>query len=282
MFDYVGFGTVIALLQPWAIVAYNKWINGTLSIFPADHIELNSGRSTIVVVRGVMQARNKNMFVRNIELSITRLKDSAQRRFRWLAFRSMQFPFPGHQLPASEIPTSFLVHTDSPHKFNIVFYDFDGAAEITPIMRDYDNAWFTLQGELRAKGFLDSEVFNDPRLKPIMKSEALYSEIKNRIDLFIKSDIYEKASTLLNDNFFWTAGDYYAKMIANCDNKRMSAEAEFVFKLTDSESKHLRNNLLIELLAQINALLNSSEAHLPIPYTVSIVDKRSVTTTQAG
>src|ERR1700722_4700256 len=82
--------SVVALAQPWVIRLYDSNFKpGAIDIYETGQLEIGfSGFGTTIAVNGTLRARDRDQFVRAIQLDLTKQKDGSTHQFEWRMFRS--------------------------------------------------------------------------------------------------------------------------------------------------------------------------------------------------
>ena len=112
---------VIALIQPWAIALWKKYYRrGKLEIYQTGNLIIGYGLvGPLISVSGTLRSMNQDLFVERIDLELIKVKDRSRHFFEWGLFLGSDMV----NQDKFEMPSSFMVSTSSPHRFNIQFHD---------------------------------------------------------------------------------------------------------------------------------------------------------------
>ena len=108
----------VVLAQFWVIAAWKRFIQkGRVEIYESGALEVSYGTfGPSISLTGTLRAINKDIFIRQIRIRVTRQKDGARFLFNWRAFRPNTIQLVGQQIATLELASSFLLTTDAPHK----------------------------------------------------------------------------------------------------------------------------------------------------------------------
>jgi len=192
---------IYGIIQVWFIALWKKYARkGKINIYETGTIEI--GYSTFgptIGLNGTLRALNKDVFIKSIDLLVVRGKDKAQHILKWIAFRPPKIDLAGSQPISMEIPSSFLVPPDSPHRFNIVFNDNDLFEDIRPLFNAYISEWYKVADQL-------TKIWT-PSLGVTPEPEIIAQQIE-LIEDFRKSTIHIDTYTALNRRCYWEPGNY--------------------------------------------------------------------------
>jgi hypothetical protein len=116
---------LIALIAPGLPWAYRRWFKkGRVEVHPTGNIEVGYGNfGPSIALQGTLQGIDRDLFIRTISLRVTREADDARHEFEWAVFRSSRFVNTRPREIAWTLPSSFLLLTSQPFRYNIVFND---------------------------------------------------------------------------------------------------------------------------------------------------------------
>lgn len=141
---------VYGIVQVWFIALWMQYIRkAKIKIYETGTIEIGYiAFGPTIRLTGTLRTLNKNIFIKSIDLLIIREKDKAQHALKWFAFRPPTIDLTGSQPVSMEIPSSFLISPDSPHKYNIIFNDEGLFEDIRPLFNIYMSEWYKVADQL--------------------------------------------------------------------------------------------------------------------------------------
>jgi len=148
-----------------------------------------------------------------------------------------------------EIPFSFMVTTDLPHTFNIVFNESSLFDDIHQLYRDYLAEWYKVVDDLN--------IFWPPSIGS-MPPEEVREVIMARIDSFRKSRLHIDLYGALNDRFYWDPGNYQLTVTVQTSKPDKVSESAYRFSITDADTTNLKLNVVTILEEPI-------ASHLRVP-----------------
>jgi hypothetical protein len=224
----------LALVQPWAIAGYKKWIRrGAVEIYEQGAIEVGfSFAGPTVALLGTLRAIDRDVFIRSIGVEIVRLQDKSHHKFDWLAFRQGRITLSGTQDAALEVPSSFLLTTSQPFRFNVVLGDTTTAAKTNDLIATARTAW---NDQLSASGLY----IPNPQLS---QTEAVSKAINNLRSAYsagrIANDVYKD----IDRQNYWEPGKYRLTFEVNLTHPDRSITKSWQFTLTENDSQLVRAN----------------------------------------
>ena len=152
---YAAIIATIALLQPWVVALWKRFLRqGTIDIHETGTIEVGySSYGATIGLTGTLRAVHRDQFVRSIELTVVKGKDSSQHFFNWGLFRSGKLTIGRESEMTVELPSGFMLTTREPGRYSTLFVDSALQAEIRPHLTRVVEAW---QGALLEAGGRDS------------------------------------------------------------------------------------------------------------------------------
>ena len=227
--------SLIAILQYWIVEFWKKYIRkGNVQIHETGKIEVTYGSNgPSIALMGTLQGLNKAVFVKNISLRITRLKDNAQHRFNWRFFRSNVITLGAQKPPEFEVVSGFLLTPDKPFKYHIYFVDDAFMAEYNPKVLVYIEKW----NEFLSKNMvIEADWKKNPQYL-----ESNYTE-------FGKDNKESMATFLLLERaFYWNEGEYKLEFIVETDMLNKQFSKIWHFTLGEEDVKNLRLNTVTML-----------------------------------
>jgi hypothetical protein len=132
---WASFGVaLLALLQAPLLILGRRFFT-KLDIFETGAIEVGfSNVGPTIGLHGTMRVVFRDVFVTDIDLTVLRGRDQAQHDFDWVAFRSGEGP-------TVDLPTGFMVTSTQPHRYNVVFSDFETRDQIAIAEAPVREAW---------------------------------------------------------------------------------------------------------------------------------------------
>ena len=132
-----GIVATIAFLQTWVIKAGGNLVHRRrIKIYPSGSPEIGySVFGPTIGLYGTLRALNGDVFVRQIRVKVHRIRTNGEHWFAWLAFRSPVMMLGESAAPPPELPSSFIVSSSQPYRYNITFHDADIGEEIRPHMQ---------------------------------------------------------------------------------------------------------------------------------------------------
>lgn len=237
----------IGFIQFWIKILWEKFFRkGEIDYYETGTIEIGySMWGPTIGLNGTLRALNKDMFVKSIDLLVVREKDKSQHVFRWIAFRPPRIDLSGSQPISLEIPSGFLISTNSPHRFNIVFNDNDLFEDIRPIFNEYIAEWYKVIEQLTKILPYPSGVF---------ESEIL-AERAALIEDFRSSKIHIDTYTALDRKCYWEAGNYFLTINIKTSKPDKVFTKHYKFSINETDSKNLKLNVITMLEEPISSYL---------------------------
>lgn len=259
-----SYGTLIlavyGIVQVWIIALWKKFIRqGKINIYETGNIEI--GYSTFgptIGLNGTLRAMGKDIFVKSMDLLVIREKDKAQHIFKWIAFRPPKIDLAGSQPITMEIPSSFLISSDSPHRFNIIFNDNDLFEDIRPLVNEYIAEWYKVTGQLTKLWTPSLGVIPQPNTITL-QSELIEKFKKNKIHL----DMYQT----LDRKCYWDEGDYSLTVNVRTSKPDKVFSNKYEFSITEADSKNLKLNVIPILQEPISSYLRIQNYPYNFAYT---------------
>jgi hypothetical protein len=116
---------IYAIVQVWAIAFWKKFIwKGKLTIFETGWIDLGfGGFGPTITLTGTFRAQRKDMFVRKVDIHLTRELDGATFMLEWVAFKAPQIKIGDPTATTFEVPSGINVLVSQPMRYSIAFCD---------------------------------------------------------------------------------------------------------------------------------------------------------------
>jgi hypothetical protein len=240
------YGTLIiavyGVIQIWLVALYKKFRKGKISIYKTGFLELGySSFGPTIAINGTLRAENKDVFVKEIIINVTKHGDSSNRKFEWTTFRPTQIkvdltsPF-GQQL-MFEIPSSFNVLVNQPFRYHIFFSDRETQSLFAPYLHTVIKDWET-------NNFLKSidTIFKEARSVTKDIGESAYK------DFLSNNKTWKDAYDFMKKEFYWTPGKYSMRMIVKSSSPDKTYEdSPRSFYVDELTSRQLETNVEVVL-----------------------------------
>lgn len=198
----------IALIQVWIIALWKRYLKKIIvEVHETGVIEVGYNiLGTTISLHGTLRTIGKDSFIRDIELSLVRLKDGSTHRLDWGFFGSEKITlgFPENHL---ELASGFMLLTSQPRRYNIAFVDTQLQNEIRPIIEKVRMEWSKTYSNANLESIRRFEEAADMRLNYIFQQglEKLYED-------FFNSKEHVDAYTSLDRHCYWEPGKYELQM----------------------------------------------------------------------
>lgn len=231
------FLSFVVFIKPLVIWGYKK-INTKLLYFPNNEVYLffnNSG--SYIQIYGACKAKNSNLIIKNIEVTLTKRRNSEKLNLVWSGFIS-----PVMQKMAG----NFIFTNEKAHPFQI-----------------HENIMCPVFVEFSLKGLVSEKNIGVALngLLNLAQSEQCNVNLLNQYDVnrmlsdYKNSDVYKDTRELIVEEFFWDAGGYDLEMVIEYgDNSKINYSTSF--NITPEDSNKLKNNIDEILLMPVKARYN--------------------------
>lgn len=229
----------VAIAQPWAIGLWKRYIRrGTITPYVTGFIELGfADFGPTIAIDGTLRALHKDVFVKAIEVVLTKHRDQSKHTFEWLAFRSHRASITGASDPAGfvEAASGFMVTPNTPRRVCVVFSDVETRQHIQKqIAAALDSFWEYRRSEpfqLLDQRFLldDAQV-----LQLLQGLQEKYQNDPTRIDAY----------TAIDRICYWEAGKYDVEVRVHSARPNQTFTEKWTIELTDEHAKQLRFNVI--------------------------------------
>ena len=233
--------SAIALIQVWIIALWKKFVwTANLSIFKTGLLEVGySNFGPTLAINGTLRAHRKNIFVREISITVTRDSDGSTHELVWTAFRSPQLRF-AHTDPITlELPSGFNIQPDHPYRYHIFFSDYKTQTEIVPTLNDVINEWREYIVSHQDK---INKIIHDTGFSEDVVIGQIYSD-----EFVSKSEAWQRAWDLLNRKIYWENGNYRMLMNVKTSSPDKSFSEEWVFSIDKATFDNLQLNAIATL-----------------------------------
>ena len=226
----------VALAQVWVIALWKKYLRkSTVEIHPAGTIEIGFGNfGPSISLLGTLRVRSRDVFVDEMRVQVTRMKDKAEKTLYWKAFRSNTISLTMNISESVEIARSFSVTTDIPREYNVFLASTDFASNYLAKIPHLRNAWRT---------FVTNTVQqNDPNLLSAALQDPNISG--QFFEKFMSQNLAAELYELLNNDFFWHASEYRIDLTISCTNPTPDVATSWMLTLNEQDEKDLRLNIV--------------------------------------
>lgn len=246
--NWIGLGgviiAIIALLRPEITEKYRSY-KSKLVFHPASKIEIGySEHGPTIGIYGTFFATHQPIIIEKINIQISRERDKATYKFRWLAFRSLK-PY-SQQINEIEVASAFIVNPMVPEKRNIMLHDTETLENFKDQILEIRNLYSDFLTKL-------------PDSDKILKDEIKFSMFQeNHKENFIK------AFASINNYFYWDQGIYNGQLYFRASGTQNKFAHEFKFSISEEESKRLRLNTIsiIKSSCFLNTYYNFTNSEL--------------------
>lgn len=253
---FKSYGTLIlavyAVVQVWIVFLWKRFVRkGKLKIHETGTIEIGySNYGPTIALNGTLRGLHQAVFVREIQLLVTRDKDSSAHKFQWLAFRSPELDLTASTPVSLEIPSGFMVIPSIPHRYNIIFNDTATLGEIRPLYDGYLSAWNKT-----------IEKMNEPLtlLQQLIDPNKVLQNKVSLIQKFQKSQATDQVHGSIERLCYWDTGKYKLTMTVYASDPNMSFSKTYAFSISEQDSISLRANVIPVLELPISAHLQIEE-----------------------
>jgi len=236
---------ILALIQPWIVALYKKFFRqGSIDIYETDTIEVGfSGLGPTIGLYGTLCAMHRDQFVRSVNLTVVRQKDSSTHQFGWGLFRSGKASISSPSDITVELPSGFMLMTKAPHRYNILFTDEQARNDIQTHAQDVRNAWSDKVLEAIGKQLIEMREELAPLAAEINRIlEALF-------DNFSKEGTFSEAFSAIDRIFYWEPGEYTLSIDVTTARPDHLYSRSWTFELSKQDSEKIRSNVIMILFA---------------------------------
>jgi hypothetical protein len=222
------------VLQVWAIAVWKKFFRvGRIAIFETSVIEVGlSNFGPTISLNGTLQALRKDVFVREIGLSLINDRKSGETLLEWMALRSPQIKIGDPMATTIELPSGVNVRTDQPLRYQIVFSQRRILIQLNQQLNLVVNEWkqFVTSNEKRIRRLNAGGVTEQIITEQIFNEFLASSE---SVKLFLTQH------TAVN---WWSPGKYRMKMIVKTASPDRTFSKVWDFVLGEAACQGLRGN----------------------------------------
>ncbi|HEY0319350.1 MAG TPA: hypothetical protein VGC66_00105 [Pyrinomonadaceae bacterium] len=233
---------VIALVQPWVVGAYKRLFKaGAVDINETALIEVGySPFGATIGLQGTLRSRDRDLFIKFINLTLVKQRDNSKYQFDWVVFRTAKTIIGQSGEVALDVPSSFMIATAQPHRYNIVFSDTKLFQEIRPTLEGIRQSWLTyLQGIGQSDELEEYLTSANPALK-----RKLLKSLKRSYDKFSILPEQVNSLTILEKAFYWEPGIYRLSIHVGTTRPDRHYSKSWSFTLLEADVNNLRNNVI--------------------------------------
>jgi hypothetical protein len=228
----------IALAQPWVMFLWNRYVKrGYVEVLPAGNLEIGfSAFGPTVGLLGVLRSHQRDVFVNEMRLRVTRISDHAERILKWRAVRSNEMTIGGPTQVQITFASGTPVRMDAPFKYNILFSQDSFLADQKTLAQQLVQRWHAFVRD--AIQGLDAAVRNQllaGAQNPVV-AEMLFVQ-------FCATDpgVSELQGALARE-FYWSAGEYELELTVDVGRPTPRLVQRWKFNLDANEVTNLANN----------------------------------------
>lgn len=235
----------VALAQPWAVALYKRVLrSGRLEIYETGLPEIGySLWGATIALYGTLRSRDRELFVKSVELQVKRLDDTnAQRAIRrvlqWVAFRPLTTVMGRATLELEMTqPASFMVNPLQPYQYNIFFSELPFKEQLQKCVLKAQEKWVEKISESGKLEKIRSKT-RDPSGQQKLVAQYLNESYPDFITTTQYRDVLEEIRKLMP----WKAGTYELAFIAETANPNRTYKRSWLIVLTDEHEAGLNSN----------------------------------------
>lgn len=229
----------VAIAQPWAIGLWKRYLRrGTITPYVTGFIELGFAEyGPTIAIDGTLRALHKDVFVKAIEVGLTKHRDQSKHTFEWLAFRSHRASVAGASDPAGfvEAASGFMVTPNTPHRVCIVFSDVDTRQLIQEQLASATGRFWE---------YRRSEPFQLLDQRFLLDDDQVLQLLKNLQEQYQKDAIRVDAYSAINRICYWEAGKYEVEIRVHSARPDQTFTEKWTIEVTEEQAKQLRFNVI--------------------------------------
>lgn len=228
----------IALIQPWVLALWKRYVQrGYIEALPAGNLEI--GFSTFgptVGLLGALRSHNRDAFVNEMCVKVTRTADKASRTLKWRAVRSNEMTIGGLAQVQITFASGTPVRADAPFKYNILFSQDAFLADQRTLAQQLMQHWHsfvqaTIQGlaaDVRNQVLADTQ-------NPLV-TEMFFAQFN------LTDDCARDLREALAREFYWSPGEYEIELTVDVGQPMRSHIRRWKFTLDTNEVDNLEKN----------------------------------------
>jgi len=226
---------IIALFQRLPIWLWNRFFRkGKIEIYPTGSVEIGYTEfGPTVTIQGTLRAVNKDIFARNVQLRIRKIKNNEEHKFDWVAFLPRQISVGALKPSYTELPSGFIVQTVQPHQYMIMFADIETQSE----MRTYLE---------HCKQEVSKNV--QKMFSPLSPTKEFFQGVEEDYpEQYRKSKPYMDAFNKLTRLCYWEQASYELAITVNTNKPNVSFHYSCAFSLDKKDFDSLNLNVITML-----------------------------------
>lgn len=240
-----GWGSLIvaalALSQPWCISIWKKLFRpGKITLYETGKIEIGySNYGPTIGLMGAIRAHDRDQFIGDILLRVSKLKDQSVHDFSWVFFRERavthgQATGTGENLEL-KAPFGFMAKRENPTNFDILFNDKNVFEEVQERLKKVQELW-------NAK-LLENKVYGNQNTdaEALQKASELFQTMGSE-------HLVHEATKDLDRLNYWDKGKYRLRIEVQTAEPDRVFTKEFSFSLTRNDLADLRKNTTLTIL----------------------------------
>jgi len=237
----------IALVQPWAIGAYNRFFRRRqLTFIPSGRVEIGFAFpfASHITLKGAIYSKNRSSLVRGMVLSITHEDSGATRILRAHVARDAKLIFgTGGITTSSEIWAPIYIQKDDVGSYYVTFVNFEHFTEMNPRLASrMAELW---NNELAGK-VLDMIKAVGPKPSEALEAMIWTAKAKAATDQ-MQSAFFSLAEPVriasdIDSMFAWPPGMYRITLDCEVEGDARGYQEKWRFRLTESDETSLKAN----------------------------------------
>ena len=232
----------VALVQPWIIAAWGRFFRrGTVDIYETGTIEIGfSAFGPTVGLMGTLRSRDRDMFVQSATVTILKKGTAIIRRFEWVLFRNPKTVIGSTVGQSAEVavdaPSSFLILTTQPYRYNVAFYDVAIGQPARSILEGFKQSFQT---------YVDKKTDLDVYAQPLDTNSRnrFIQQLRRAHNKFADTNEYGTAFSSFEELFYWEAGPYQLTLQVHTARPNRTFIKTWSFSLLGADIDNLRNNV---------------------------------------
>lgn len=232
-------GAGVAIVQPWVIGLWKRYLRrGTITPYVTGFIELGfSEYGPTIGIDGTLRALHKDVFVKAIEVLLTKHRDQSKHTFEWLAFRSHRASVAGASEATDfvEAPSGFMVTPNTPRRVCIVFSDVETRQLIQKqLAAALANFW-----EHRR-----SEPFQRLDQRFLLDDAQVLQLLQGLTKQYQQDATHVNAYTAIDRICYWEAGKYEVELRVHSARPDQTFTERWAIELGEEQAKQLHVNVV--------------------------------------
>lgn len=229
----------VAIAQPWAIGLWKRYIRrGTITPYVTGFIELGfADFGPTIAIDGTLRALHKDVFVKAIEVRLTKHRDQSKHTFEWLAFRSHRASVAGASDPAGfvEAASGFMVTPNTPHRVCIVFSDVETRQLIQKQLA---------VALARFWVYRRSEPFQLLGQRFLLDDAQVLQLFQGLTEQYQKDSTHVSAYTAIDRICYWETGKYEVELRVHSARPDQTFTERWTIELDEEQAKQLHLNVV--------------------------------------